>query len=84
MRESLGVQSISGGLVVEAVDPASDAATKGLQPGDVVTEVAQQPVADVAAFRERVETATENGQKSILLLIRRGGNPRFVALSLEE
>ena len=84
MRESLGVQSISGGLVIEAVDPASDAASKGLQPGDVITEVAQQPVEDVAAFQGRVDTAIENGQKSVLLLIRRGGNPRFVALSLEE
>jgi serine protease Do len=84
MRESLGAQSVSGGLLIEAVDPASDAAAKGLQAGDIITEVAQQPVADVAAFRDRVETATENGQKSILLLIRRGGNPRFVALSLEE
>jgi serine protease Do len=84
MRESLGVQSISGGLVIEAVDPASDAASKGLQAGDVITEVAQQPAADVAAFRDRVDTAIENGQKSVLLLIRRGGNPRFVALSLED
>jgi len=84
MRDRLGVQNISGGLLVEAVDPASDAASKGLQAGDVIAEVAQQPVPDVAAFRERVETATENGQKSILLLIRRDGNPRFVALSLED
>ena len=67
MRDRLGVQNISGGLLVEAVDPASDAASKGLQAGDVIAEVAQQPVPDVAAFRERVETATENGQKSILL-----------------
>jgi len=38
----------------------------------------------VEGFQTRVDTAIENGQKSILLLIRRGGNPRFVALSLEE
>jgi serine protease Do len=84
LRERLGAQTVSGGLVVEAVDPASDAAAKGLQPGDVITEVAQQPVADVAGFQARVQTAIDNGQKSILLLIRRGGNPRFVAVSLED
>ncbi|WP_239025456.1 Do family serine endopeptidase [Roseicyclus persicicus] len=83
-RQQLGVPGTTTGLVIEAVDPASDAASKGLVAGDVITEVAQQPVADVAAFQERVQTAIDNGQKSILLLIRRGGNPRFVALSLED
>jgi serine protease Do len=84
MRDQLGLAGVSGGLVISSVDPSSDAAAKGLEPGDVITEAAQQPVADVAAFRNRVETAIENGQKSILVLIRRGGNPRFVALSLED
>ena len=84
LREQLGAQSVTGGLVVEAVDPASDAAAKGLQPGDVITEVAQQPVTDVATFETRVQTAIDNGQKSILLLIRRAGNPRFVAITIAD
>jgi serine protease Do len=61
---------------------ASDAASKGLQVGDIITEVAQQPVRSVADFSDRVAAAEEAGQKSILLLIRRAGNPRFVALAL--
>ncbi|PWK60714.1 serine protease Do [Roseicyclus mahoneyensis] len=84
LRQRLGAQGVSGGLVVEAVDPASDASAKGLEPGDIITEVAQQPVTTVADFAARVETAVDNGQKSILLLIRRAGNPRFVAISLEN
>jgi len=84
MRQRLGAESVTDGLVVEAVNPSSDAATKGLQPGDIITEVAQQPVTSVADFEERVSTAIDNGQKSILLLIRRAGDPRFVAISLED
>jgi len=84
MRQQLDAQGVSGGLVIEQVDPASDAAAKGLQVGDIITEVAQQPVRTADDFRARIETAEEAGQKSILLLIRRAGNPRFVALSLEE
>jgi serine protease Do len=84
LRQRLGAQGVANGLVVEAVDPASDAAAKGLQPGDIITEVAQQPVTTVADFSARVQTAVDAGQKSVLLLIRRSGNPRFVALSLEE
>ncbi|WP_051508440.1 Do family serine endopeptidase [Roseicyclus elongatus] len=84
LRDQLDAQGVSGGLVIEQVDPASDAAEKGLQVGDIITEVAQQPVRSPEDFRDRIETAQEAGQKSILLLIRRAGNPRFVALSLED
>ena len=84
LRDRLGAQGVANGLVVEAVDPASDAAAKGLQPGDIITEVAQQPVTTVADFSTRVQAAVDAGQKSVLLLIRRGGNPRFVALSIED
>ncbi len=84
LRQQLNAQNVTGGLVIEALDPASDAATKGLQPGDVIAEVAQQPVPDLAAFQERIEAAQEAGQQSVLMLIRRGGNPRFVALSLVD
>jgi serine protease Do len=83
LRQRLNAQSVSGGLVIEDLDPASDAAAKGLQPGDVIVEAAQQPVGDVAGFQTQITEVVEAGQKSILLLIRRDGNPRFVALSLE-
>ncbi len=83
LREQLGAQGVEG-LVIEAVDVESDAAAKGLQAGDVITEVGQQAVVDLASFEERISEASEAGQKSILLLIRRAGNPRFVALSLGD
>ncbi|QBY02790.1 Do family serine endopeptidase [Rhodophyticola sp. CCM32] len=82
LREELNAENVQGGLVIEAVDPASDAAIKGLIPGDVITEVGQQPVSAVDDFETRVSEAEDAGQKSILLLIRRDGNPRFVALGL--
>jgi len=83
LRERLNAPTVSSGLVIEEVDPESDAAAKGLQPGDVIVEVAQQPVGDVAAFQAQITSALDAGQKSLLVLIRRDGNPRFVALSLE-
>jgi serine protease Do len=84
LRQQLGAEGVAGGLVIEGVDPASDAASKGLQPGDIITEVAQQPVRSVDEFEERVSAASDAGQKSVLLLIRRGGDPRFVALALDD
>ncbi|MFO7920981.1 Do family serine endopeptidase [Rhodobacteraceae bacterium W635] len=78
--EARDANGIEDGLLVTEVDPASEAAARGLEPGDVITEVGQQPVDTIAAFRERVDAAEAGGQTSVLLLIRRAGTPRFVAL----
>lgn len=76
--------STDEGLVITAIDPDSEAASKGLVEGDVITEAGQQAVATVEDFEARIEEASDGGRKSLLLLVRRGGDPRFVALSLEE
>ncbi|MBI1416555.1 MAG: Do family serine endopeptidase [Limimaricola sp.] len=72
------------GLVITSVDPASDAARKGLQPGDLITQAGQQPVANADDLRARISEAKDAGRRSLLLLIRRGGDPRFVGLALDK
>ena len=52
--------------------------------GDVITEAGQQKVSSLTELDERITEATEAGRKSLLLLVRRAGEARFVALSLEE
>ena len=81
--ESLGLPSGAEGLVVAEVDETSEAFEKGLRAGDLITEAGQQPVATIADFETRMEEAREAGRKSLLLLVRRAGEPRFVALSVE-
>ena len=71
------------GLVVTRIDEASDAFGKGLRAGDVITEAGQQAVASVADLEARITEARDAGRKSLLLLIRREGEPRFVAVSIE-
>lgn len=71
------------GLVVVEVEGGSEAEEKGLLSGDLITEAGQQKIATIADFEARVEEAQEAGRKSLLLLVRRGGAPRFVALGLE-
>lgn len=71
------------GLVITAINPESEAASKGLLEGDLITEAGQQKIASVEDFQARIDEAIEAGRKSLLLLVRRGGDPRFVALGLE-
>jgi len=81
-REALGVGDIEG-LAITAVDEASEAFEKGLRAGDVITEAGQQRVSALSEFTAQIEAAQEAGRKSVLLLVRRGEDPRFVALGLE-
>ena len=83
LTEQFGI-TVEAGVVITAIDPESEAATKGLVEGDVITEAGQQPVTSAEDLTARVDEAKEAGRKSILLLVRRGGDPRFVALSLSE
>ncbi len=82
--EEMGLPAGTEGLVITGIDETSEAFGKGLRSGDVITEAGQQKVASIADFEARVDEAKEAGRKSLLLLIRRGGDPRFVALSVEE
>lgn len=82
LRAELGLARGSEGLVVREISEDSDAYGKGLRAGDVITEAGQEPVTTIRQFEDRVAEAEEAGLKSFLLLIRRNGEPRFVALSL--
>ena len=83
MRERLGLEASAEGLLITSVDQASEAFTKGLAEGDLITEAGQQKVVRLEDLEDRITEAKDAGRKSILLLIRRGGDPRFVALSVE-
>jgi serine protease Do len=72
------------GLVVTDMDEASEAYEKGMRAGDLIAEVGQEKVTTVAEFQERIAAAEDAGRESILLLVRRAGEPRFVALSITE
>jgi len=83
LRTELELPAGSAGLVVVDVDESTEAYEKGLRAGDLITEAGQQKVETASDLTTRVEEAREAGRKSLLLLVRRGGDPRFVALSLD-
>lgn len=84
LRAQLELDDATTGLVVTDIDPLSDAYEKGLRAGDVITEAGQQKLRGIPDLEDRIAEAREAGRKSILLLVRRAGEPRFVALSVEE
>jgi serine protease Do len=84
LRSHFGLADDARGLVVVAVDEASDAYAKGMRDGDLITEVGREAISTPVEMERRIEAAESAGRKSLLLLVRRGDAPRFVALSLEN
>ena len=84
LREQLGLDADAEGLVVADVAEDSEAYEKGLRAGDLITEAGQEKVASVKDLEDRIDEARDAGRKTLLLLVRRDGDPRFVALSLED
>ncbi len=82
-RKQLGLPDSAEGLLVKEVDESAEAFEKGIRAGDLITEAGQQKVASIKDLKDRISDAKEAGRKSLLLLVRRGGEPRFVAVSIE-
>ena len=84
LREKYQLAENQKGLVVVAVADGGPAASKGIKPGDVVVEVAQQEVTSPADMKAKVEELQKQKKKAAVLLIDTKGDPRFVALRLEK
>jgi serine protease Do len=72
------------GAVVTDIQPGSPAAEKGLQRGDVIIEADHQKVTGPETVAAAVRKAAEQGDETLLLLIKREGQDRFVAVRLER
>ncbi len=72
------------GVVVTSVEPGGPAEDKAMQVGDVLVEVNQDPVTETAEVLEKVKASRGDGRKSVLLLVDRKGDLRFVAVTLGE
>ena len=82
MRSDMNLSDEVTGVLLLSVEADSLAAASGLAAGDVITDAAQNPVAEIADLVEQVENATDAGRESLLLLVRRDAEPRFVVLKL--
>ncbi len=77
-------EDVKGVLIVE-VEPGSYAADKGIEPGEVLVEVGQEPVATPGDVVARIDALKKDGRKSALLMLStQSGDLRFEVLRIEE
>ncbi|MCB1509480.1 MAG: Do family serine endopeptidase [Hyphomicrobiaceae bacterium] len=79
-----GATPAASGVVVRDVDPASDAAQKGIQAGDVITAVNGQRVMRPSDVDQAVRSAQQQNRKAVLLSVRRGSAQTFIAVQLSK
>jgi serine protease Do len=77
------------GVVITEVDPSSDAADKGLKPGDVILQVAGVTVSDASDVAAGIKKAMSGSKADkdtvkVLMQVKTGEQTRFVALSLKK
>lgn len=81
-RTTYNIPTEVQGVIVSAVAPGKEASDKGLEIGDVIVEINQQAAKDTKTAIGLVDAAAKAGKSSILLLVNREGDVRFVALRL--
>lgn len=72
------------GVMVVAVDEAGPAAEKDVRAGDIIMEVNQDPVTSPNDVLSGVDAAQAADRKSILMLLNRQGDLRFVAVKPKQ
>jgi len=81
LRSKYNLDPKTKGVLVTEVDPASPAAEKGIKAGDVIVEIAQEPVNTVDDVAKGIDKVKNAGSKAVLLRLEGGkGDMRFVAL----
>lgn len=81
LRKKYSLDAKISGVVVEAVDPQSPAATKGLKPGDVIVEAAQDSVSEPDDVAKSIEKVKKAGRNAVLLRIEDSkGDLRIIAV----
>ena len=85
LSQQLGLTVPTRGVVVTGVDQSSDAATKGLQPRDIILSINQRAVGSTADAAAALDAARKSGLKSVLLLVQRGNSPgRYIGIQLKD
>jgi len=82
-RSQFSLPEDVAGVLVTEVKPNSAAAEQGIQPGDVIVEIALQSVSSPQEVLDQVEELKQQGRKNALLMLSsKSGELRFVTLRM--
>lgn len=80
--KGLGLPESTSGVVIVGIEPGSPAAETELRPGDVLTKANGTAVETPGDLKNQISSARQAGKKSVLALVKRGDNQRFVVIPI--
>lgn len=83
-RERFSISEGVAGLVVTNVAQGTSAALRDLRIGDVIVQVSQVGVTTVAGAQRLIDAQRNEQRSSVLFMINRRGNLRFLAIELSR
>ncbi len=84
LRKRLNLSKHVKGVVVTNIVEDSPLAQVGIEPGDVIQAINQQPVTSPQDVAKKLKEVQSSNDKNVLLLINRHGTNQYVALSMEN
>jgi serine protease Do len=82
-RERFDVPERTKGVLITKVNDGTSAAERDLRAGDVIVEVAQEEVSAPEQVVKKITEAKTAGRKSVLVMVERRGEQRFVGLPID-
>lgn len=83
-RTTFEIKDEVQGVLIMEVEEGSAASEKGISPGDVITEIAQETVTSPKEVSERIEGLKKSGRKNALLMLAsKTGELRFVTVRMD-
>jgi serine protease Do len=83
-RQRYGLADSTSGVLVQGVGADSDAAAKGLHPGDVIVRAGDRRVTSSADVASAVADARRTGRHDVLLLVSRNGRTVFIPVGVQS
>lgn len=75
---------LNGGVAVSSVDPDSAAYDAGLRRGDIILEIARQPVEDTGDYEQLISQHAQPGASTLVRILRGGQQTTVLSLTIPE
>jgi serine protease Do len=85
MRSELDLGKDARGVLITDIEPDSDAAERGLQPGDRIVSVGGNEVRNISDVNSAISTARSLRRPSVLLFVERGRDQKvYIPVKLKK
>ncbi|HOS01725.1 MAG TPA: trypsin-like peptidase domain-containing protein [Candidatus Hydrogenedentes bacterium] len=83
-RQAMGLDASVNGVLIDDIEPASPAEEAGLAPGNIITEIAKQPVSSVEEFQSLIRKNAKAGSSLLVRVYRENQMPSILVIKVPQ